>query len=137
MNYYDTEDFVSKYNGNRFAAAVDLAQKARSLRIQYKYVISESEAISAVLSGSLPKDINSRLEREKRNRSTLDNMVRETCCYLDDKDLCKALKSSIKLSKKLGYICYSYGDLQSSYKQARLRILVNQIWYEVLDNKRK
>lgn len=142
MSYLDCaqfEKYVRAFGGSRFAAINYVANVARRRRHSVHNCITESQALTWVISGVEPDDIQIYKERMKNLKQLEIQYVDDRLCYIEEADIREAVRASIEESRQVDHLIYLYNNIVNTAKQARVRILCNMIWDELrqfkLDNK--
>lgn len=133
MNYEeDSRAFqllVEKF-GSTYKATVYLMRKSRMLADKTDNLILHSEAITWALRGEKPgvlKDLDHLPKRVDYKNLYIDEIL----SYVDDKDVCQSVRDSFYYSRKAKNLVYIYDKVLEPTRQARVRILVRLIWYEL------
>lgn len=129
--------YDSKFNdyeialGSRYAAIMYISKLARHRAKSVHNCITESQAISWVITGIEPKTLRSNLEYRKV-RKTMDlRYAMDRLLFIDDIEVREATRKSIIESRKRNYLIYYYKDVVDPHRKARIRILSNMIWDEM------
>lgn len=128
MNNSKFAEYVA-LTGNPYIAIKDVVEDARAIALQNP-VLLDSEALSWVLSGEEPQIIskyNKYVRRKLSQNSYISNILSE----VDDEDVKAAVYESISASKRANYLVYVYTNISEIHRQARVRILVRMIWYNL------
>lgn len=112
---------------NYFTAVHKLAVNARSRAVACNNKILHSEAISWELTGEQP-EILEVLDKVPRRKSSVIANMHEALSYVSDPGIVSAVKTSIQTSLETNHLIYVYNSV-SEHEQARIRVLVNLIWY--------
>ena len=136
MNFKsDNEHFneiVSKFNGNRYQAVQYIQKQSRKLLEYTDNRITDSEAITWVLTGEKP-DYESRKTFNEITAKYEDAYVDEILCYIDDKQVCESIRLSISKSKKSKNLVYRYAKGLDESKKSRVRVVTRIIWYNLFN----
>ena len=125
-------DYVEAFGGNTFAAILYVSNIARHRAKSVHNCITESQAISWVITGVEPKMLRKNLEYRKI-RKTLDlRYAEDRLIYIDDKLVREATRETILESRKQKHLIYKYKDIFDEPHKARVRILSNIIWDEMM-----
>lgn len=119
--------------GNKYSAVMQIANDARQLQKKYGNVPLESEAITWVLRGIDQKTLDTIKRIQSRKKFYL-SYLDEVLTYIDDIEVKKSVKQSIKRSKRAQNLVYFYST-QDRSKQTRIRVLTRIIWYELFLDK--
>lgn len=113
-----------------FAVVNKIAQLAREKEQDCNNHILHSEAITWVVQGVEPakrdKDTFSKLPSVVKN----ENKLNEVLCYIDDTDICKAVRESFITSKHNKFLTFIYNDIADEPRKCRVRVLTRMLWYE-------
>ena len=136
MNFKsDNEHFneiVSKFNGNRYQAVQYIQKQSRKLLEYTDNRITDSEAITWVLTGEKP-DYESRKTFNEITAKYEDAYVDEILCYIDDKQVCESIRLSISKSKKSKNLVYRYTKGLDETQKSRVRVVTRMIWYKLFN----
>lgn len=136
MNFKsDNEHFneiVSKFNGNRYQAVQYIQKQSRKLLEYTDNRITDSEAITWVLTGEKP-DYESRKTFNEITAKYEYAYVDEILCYIDDKQVCESIRLSISKSKKSKNLVYRYTKGLDESKKSRVRVVTRIIWYNLFN----
>ena len=136
MNFKsDNEHFneiVSKFNGNRYQAVQYIQKQSRKFLEYTDNRITDSEAITWVLTGEKP-DYESRKTFNEITAKYEDAYVDEILCYIDDKQVCESIRLSISKSKKSKNLVYRYTKGLDESKKSRVRVVTRIIWYNLFN----
>ena len=122
------KQYLEKYNGDKFAAVMDISKQARNLMKKYPNLLRDSQAISYVMSGNSPViQVN-----EDNRRSNIDEILESVTSYVNDLDVLDCVKSSIHESLKHKHLIYDYKYVNDNFRMARIRILCNIAWDRIL-----
>ena len=135
MNTYIECKEFDKYveaMGSRFAAIMYVANVARHRRLAVHCCISEAQALSWVVTGVEPADIHLYYKARKRLKERKKTYVEDRLLYIDDVQVRCAVQHSIELSRNNNHLIYEYDNVTDSCRQARVRILCNMIWDELM-----
>lgn len=130
---YDSKfnTYVEAFGGNTFAAIDYVSKVARHRAKSVHNCITESQAISWVITGIEPKTLRKNLEYRKI-RKTLDlRYAEDRLFYIDDKLVREATRETILESREKKHLIYKYKDIFDEPRKARVRILSNIIWDEM------
>lgn len=130
---YDSKfnTYVEAFDGSIFAAIDYVSKIARHRAKSVHNCITESQAISWVITGVEPKTLRKNLEYRKI-RKTLDlRYAEDRLFYIDDKLVREATRETILESREKKHLIYKYKDIFDEPRKARVRILSNIIWEEM------
>lgn len=125
-------EIVSKFNGNRYQAVQYIQKQSRKLLEYTDNRITDSEAITWVLTGEKP-DYESRKTFNEITAKYEDAYVDEILCYIDDKQVCESIRLSISKSKKSKNLVYRYTKGLDESKKSRVRVVTRIIWYNLFN----
>ena len=129
----DSECFdaiTKQFNGNRYAALSYVQRKARNYLKETDNLILDSEAVTWALRGERP-EIADRQTYSQVKRRYAASYIEEVLCYVDDLDVKRSVRKSIKASRSNQNLVYVYEGELSDSRSARVRILTNIIWNEL------
>ena len=129
----DSECFdaiTKQFNGNRYAALSYVQRKARNYLKETDNLILDSEAVTWALRGEKP-EIADRQTYSQVKRRYATSYIEEVLCYVDDLDVKRSVRKSIKASRSNQNLVYVYEGELSDSRSARVRILTNIIWNEL------
>ena len=129
----DSECFdaiTKQFNGNRYAALSYVQRKARNYLKETDNLILDSEAVTWALRGERP-EIADRRRYSQVKRRYATSYIEEVLCYVDDLDVKRSVRKSIKASRSNQNLVYVYEGELSDSRSARVRILTNIIWNEL------
>lgn len=139
MNFVEyNKVFLDKYVDEEtdiFQAVNIWAKDANDLYSQLNGVISKSEALSSVLSGTLPENLNSRSPIQSSEKAYIRNYVKQVLSAVDDKKVQLYVVKTINKSYVEKNLVFIYGSDLSSGQKARVRILSKLIWYNLYPEK--
>lgn len=122
--------YIQKHD-DPYTACTVLANSARTLCINNLNCLSESEAISWILTNTPPRKLKKYLEYELHKESRMVQHLIDSLCYVDDKDIKLCVGLSILNSISAGHLIYEYRNIENEYLKSRVRILCNIIWNEL------
>lgn len=129
--------YNSKFNtyvqalGSRYAAILYICKVARRRMKRVHNCISESDALSWVVTGIEPKLLKEKLAIRERRKHLDMIYANDRLLCIDDPEVREATRDTILQSKNVGYLIYRYKDISDEPRQARVRILSNLIWDEM------
>lgn len=103
-----------------FYPTVLMANNAREIAKSLDYRITDSVALDYAARGETPdpKDYpDHRLDR-----------VKDYISYIDDIEIKSAIISSYENSLKQNNLVYMYNTIQDTYRQSRVRVIMNILW---------
>ena len=129
--------YDSKFNtyvqalGSNYAAILYICGVARRRMKRVNNCISESEAISWIITGVEPKYLHQKLEYAETRKNLDIIYANDRLLYIDDIDVRESTRETILVSKKEKHLIYKYKDVLDESRKARVRILSNLIWDEM------
>lgn len=120
-------EFVEAY-GNPYLAVKHIGQMARRVAEKYDNRILHSEAISWIVNGEKPDMIDDHGKLPPKH-NYIQSYIDEILSYVDDDNVCEAVRSSYIDSETHRHLIYNYNDISDTYRQARVRVLTRMIWY--------
>lgn len=112
--------------GNKFKAVIYISKLARHRRELVHSVITESQAISWVITGIEPKGLYECINRHLKLKNEVILPPYDRLQYIDDKEIVECVKLSVKHSNHT-HLVYVYNEITDKNKQSRIRILTNMI----------
>ena len=97
----DSECFdaiTKQFNGNKYAALSYVQRKARNYLNETDNIILDSEAVTWALRGERP-EIADRQTYSQVKRRYADSYIEEVLCYVDDLEVKRSVRKSIKASR--------------------------------------
>ncbi len=130
MSFKDDETFRRQLESttNIYTELRKIAASAREMSARYNNKILHSEAITHVIQETKP-DIQ---YIESYQNEYEANYIRETFCYIDDKEVCNAVYDSFYESKKKKNLIFLYNSIEEPERQARVRVLTRMLWYKLI-----
>lgn len=123
---------LSKERGNTYAAVLDLGRSAKEITRKYNNTISASRAISWLLTGEKPEELNKEEEsRQPLTEKAIQIIISDTLASVDDLSVCKAVSVSVWRSVYLKNLVYEYNGIEDKQRMSRVRVLVNMIMGEI------
>lgn len=130
MAFKDDEIFRKRLESspNKYQFLREVMNSARKLSADYNNKILHSEAITHIVQGTKP-DIQyiERYQDEYESR-----YMKETFCYIDDKQICDAVYDSFYESKKQKNLIFLYNNIEDLDRQARVRVITRMLWYKLI-----
>ena len=124
------EELKKRY-GCSYAAISVVVKEARRLAKKYNYIILDSEAISWVVTGRKPITLDKYLNVVRTRKPPEIAFIDDILSGVDDNDVCKCVRQSVKDSLEANHLIYVYTDIPDEGRQARVRILTRIIWYNL------
>lgn len=125
LNGLDLKDFEI-CESNKYKAVIYISKLARHRRKLVNYVITESEAITWVISGVKPDNLYNRIKNNKKLKNEGVLPPYDRLVYINDKEVVECVKISVKHSS-YNHLVYIYNEIKDKHRQARVRILTNMI----------
>ncbi len=133
MRYQDEfEAEAAKCSGNRYEAINKLCRKARKLSASVNNTIKQIDSIHWALSNTPPSCLG-----EVHNIPYHEQIMQEYLCQVEDGSIANSVRTSFLQSVKIGHLVYVYQDDLSDYQEARVRIITNMLWYQLLEERKK
>lgn len=129
--------FNSKFNdyelacGGRFAAIMYISQVARHRAKSVHNCITESQAISWVITGIEPESLKPNLAKWHKRRIMDILYAEDRLLYIEDKEVADAVRETVMSARKTNNLVYSYKEVCDESRKARVRILSQLIWDEM------
>lgn len=119
--------------GNEYAATMYVARKTRELLTKTNNALTESEAISWIISRKPESELQDYIKaRNSRIINRKYSLLNEYLALIDDKELRTSFQNSALQSIKSHKLIICYNQLDSA-SCTRLRILLKQYWLEHLE----
>ena len=133
VNDYPRMKALEDLYGNKFEAILQVSNCARQEINKSYHILNGSQALSYLLSGTLPKKIG-KISKSNNFRYSdyLIKQVEDDLSDIYDERLRSAVYSSLYKSFENGYLIYDYRDITIPQKQCRVRILCKMIWDKVI-----
>lgn len=117
---------------NEYAATMYVAKEARKILKSTNNALTESEAITWVLSGKPEAELAAYIQRHRKFiKRQKYSLINEYASKIDDLHLERQFRESAIASNKAHHLVIHYGELDAS-DSTRLRILLKQYWLEHL-----
>lgn len=110
---------------NIYADISKTVSKARILSAKYNHKILQSEALTSIIQNKQPEVSNI------ENTDIESDIIYEYFCYINDKEVCDAVKKSYYKSKEYKNLVYVYNDIKEPGRQSRIRVLTRMLWYDI------
>lgn len=130
--------FQDKYltaTDNVFEAINTWCSDAKALRSQTGGRISNSEALSSTLSGSLPNNLNKRIPYCRVEQLYIVRYIKEAIFQIDDIDVKRSVLRTLNASLNRKNLVFIYGDCLSEAQRARVRIASKMVWNNLYGTK--
>lgn len=134
MNYNTKTPQFKEYEetfGSTFAAIKYISLLARKRCNEVNHCITESQALSWVVTGEEPADLSKYRAVQKAKKHKIKYYTKDRLMYIEDTEVRTAVSFSIDESRRQGYLVYVYGDIQDTCRQSRVRVLTNMVWDEL------
>lgn len=121
--------------GNIYECVNYVAKEARDLSQSHDVGLTESRAMTWILSGDQPEEaLKEHLPPEKGARlMSIDDIL----WTVDDPQIRAAVTRSIFHSWRAHHLLYEYIDVSDTPRQARVRVLTRMLWYTLLITPRR
>lgn len=113
---------------NIYEKIKDVIISARKMSKKYDNKILHSEAITHVIYGTAPDIFYIRQHQNEYEA----NYIKETFCYIDDKEVCNAVYDSFYESKRKKNLIFLYNSIEEPERQSRVRVLTRMLWYTLI-----
>lgn len=130
QNHKQFDTYLKAFE-NVFAAINYVSAVARRRRNAVHNCITESEALTWVISGEEPINLRPNLKQYYKHKNRAIEYVNDRLCYIDDKDVRRAIQLTIQDYRSSGHLIYNYNNISDDPRQARVRILCNIITEEL------
>jgi hypothetical protein len=118
---------------NEYAATMYVAQQTRKLLTQSRNALTESEAMSWVVSRKPKSELSQYIQKcNPRIRHRKYSLLNNYAASIDDIELRKCFQDSAVKSMKAHKLIINYSELDDA-NCTRLRILLKQYWLEYLE----
>lgn len=114
---------------NPFELCNLISLKSIELLKSLDYAISDSEAISCVVSGTVPDNLEERRKQHKMLSTLKTPYMSGLLSYVDDDEVKSCVELSYEESVRIGSLVFRYDSLSDDAKKSRVRILTRMIWY--------
>lgn len=134
MKYQDEFEYKVKIcDGNRYEAINKLCRRARKLSVSVNNSIKQIDSIHWALSDVPPNS----LFTQQHITSEYERMMEEYLCQVENQGIANSVRTSFSQSVKIGHLVYVYRDDLNAYQEARVRIITNMLWYQLLEERKK
>ena len=134
IRYQDEfESEVARCNGNRYEAINTLCGKSRKLSESVNNAVRQIDSIHWALSGVPPASLATKTHAV----SEYEKLMEEYLCQVEDQGVASSVRTSFSQSVNIGHLVYVYQDDLNAYKEARVRIITNMLWYLLLKERKK
>lgn len=127
------ESAVRTCAGNRYEAINKLCRRARRLSSSVNNSIKQIDSIHWALS-NVPPDS---LFTQQHITPEYEQLMEEYLCQVENDSIANSVRTSFSQSVKIGHLVYVYQDDLSDYQEARVRIITNMLWYQLLEERKK
>lgn len=114
--------------GNPFLAVKLVSSWTRDILAKYDNKLLVSEVLTWVIQGVPPKSLNHFDKASNRPIRKSKSDLEEMLCYIDDEDVCNAVRMSYEASLNSKQVIFIYGSVLDEDRQARVRVLVRMLW---------
>jgi len=136
MSYLDDYPKMAELEescGSRFAAIIQISDMARNEVDKSYHLLSGSQALSYLLSETLPDKIGKISKKNHfRYADYLIQQVEDDLVEISDKSIRDSVRDSLYKSFENGYLIYDYKGIESEHRQGRIRILCKILWDKVI-----
>ena len=122
--------------GNIYECINYVANEARNLAASSELQLTESAAMTWVLSGTAP-DNSSMQPKQPPERGAKLLEIDELLWTVDDPEIRAAVTRSVFKSWRAHHLLYDYIHVSDSPRQSRIRVLTRMIWYTHLITPRR
>lgn len=134
MRYQDEfESEVVKCNSNRYEAINQLCRKSRKLSASVNNRVRPIDSIHWALSNVFPES----LATKHYTVPEYEKLMEEYLCQVEDIGVASSVRTSFSQSVSIGHLVYVYQDNLNAYQEARVRIITNMLWYQLLEERKK
>ena len=125
------ENIRKNCGGCRFTAINYVTKTARSHidSIEPDECISDYDAIQWALTCTRPNIRKKKIRYKLDEDMSQEQYLNEILCYVDDEEICEAVRETYECSNKLRHLIYVYNSIYDDDRKARVRILSNMVWY--------
>jgi hypothetical protein len=123
----DFRKYVEENSLNPFAVVKQIAAEARRRTETDDHSYTYAQAITWVVQGKEPLYRGS----NKTRKSYEEQEVNEQLNYIDDEEVCIAVRHSFKLSMSKRNLVYVYGKIKDEPRKARVRVTTRILWYKL------
>lgn len=121
--------------GNIYECVNYVAREARDLSNSSELSLTESRALTWILSGEQPSE-------SKQPKALLEKGSRLQCIddllwTVDDPEIQAAVTRSVFKSWRAHHLLYEYINVSDAPRQARIRVLTRMVWYALLITPRR
>ena len=115
-----------------YLAVNRIANLARQKSKECGYQIRDAEAVTWAIQGVEP-GYQQLTEREQYISKYRFSYLTELSCYIDDLEVKEAFEESYRESKIAQNLTYRYKTIIDEPRQARVRVLLRMVWYNITD----
>ena len=130
-DYTQFDKYVELF-GSKFAAINYVALLARHRRSKVHNCITESQALAWVVTGVEPEDIQIYYKKQAQYRNRKSLYVQDRLMYIEDEEVREDVRNIISEAIQSHHLIYTYKYVSDECRQARVRILSNMIWDELV-----
>lgn len=122
--------------GNIYECVNYVANEARDLANSSELDLTESIAMTWILSGNAP-EVSANRSKQKVERGAKLLAIDELLWTVDDPEIQAAVTRSVFKSWRAHHLLYDYISVSDGPRQARIRVLTRMIWYAYLITPRR
>lgn len=129
--YKQSVEFFEKYkgeDGSVYDAINQLSVDANKLRRKHEGKLSGSEALTAAITESYPKNLHNRITATESNDRYRRRYIREALCEVDDVWVRRSVYESLRYSYRERHLLFKYYHKLSDGQKSRVRVLTKLIW---------
>ena len=123
------QEYISKF-GNKYIAIQQIMKDARDLSNDSEVQISDSQALSQIVSGKHNLDTSAKTKVSK-NISYLDKLISARLEGVSNSYICESVRLSIESSTINSNLSYIYKGKLNESEKVRIRILTRMIWSDM------
>lgn len=116
--------------GNPYLAVRTVSSWARDVLKKYDNKLLTSEVLTWIIQGIPPKSLEQFDKISKKRSRKTKSDLEELLCYVDDEDVCNAVRMSYEESFNKKELSFTYGSVLDEDRQARVRILMRMLWIQ-------
>jgi len=131
------EDKYLSENENIFEAINIWSNDSEKLKAKYQNRLSSNEALSAILNGNLPDNLDRRIMVRDSEKRYADRYIQEALTQIDDYDIKVSVSQSMSCSRSENHLVFVYLDSLTEAQKARVRVISRLIWYNLYPTKGK
>lgn len=133
MNLVEQYDkFLEIYpQDNIFSSINSWVDDSKKLQVKTSNRLSDSEALSACLTGELPKNLRNRRIVTYAEASYELRYIKEVVSQIDDNKVKYSCLQSLYKSKQAKNLIYVYPVPLTKYQKSRVRVICRLVWYNL------